>query len=57
VISAVLLLLAFIFWRNNKKTHKLNLLLQEQKHQVQSALQELKVTQSQRLSKPKKWLP
>ncbi|RYE25281.1 MAG: hypothetical protein EOP45_04945 [Sphingobacteriaceae bacterium] len=53
VISAVLLLLAFIFWRNNKKTRKLNLLLQEQKQQVQSALQELKVTQSQLIQSEK----
>lgn len=53
LIIAVLLLLAAIFWRNNKKTRKLNLLLQEQKQQVQSALQELEVTQSQLIQSAK----
>jgi signal transduction histidine kinase len=48
-----LLLLAAVFWRNNKKIKSTNLLLQQQKEQVQAALQDLKVTQSQLIQSEK----
>ncbi len=42
-----LLVLAFIFWRNNRKNEKARRLLQIQKEQIQTTLGELKTTQNQ----------
>ncbi len=46
-VIAFLLVLAFIFWRNNRKNEKAKRLLQTQKEQIQTTLGELKTTQNQ----------
>ncbi|MBS1520296.1 MAG: tetratricopeptide repeat protein, partial [Bacteroidetes bacterium] len=43
----VVLLFAFIFWRNSKQRQKANELLQHQKEEIQNTLGELKTTQAQ----------
>ena len=48
-----LILLAFVFWRNNRSKHKANLLLQSQKEQIQDTLKELKLTQQQLIQSEK----
>ena len=52
-VMVVLLLIAFILWRNNKHKQKTNLLLQEQKEKVESTLSELKATQTQLIQSEK----
>jgi len=49
----VFLLLAFILYRNNKQKQKANLLLQQQKEEIQSTLFQLKSTQSQLIQSEK----
>jgi signal transduction histidine kinase len=44
---AVLLLLVLLFWRNARHRKQANLLLQEQKEEIESALEQLQVTQKQ----------
>ncbi|MES1213922.1 MAG: ATP-binding protein [Bacteroidota bacterium] len=44
---AVFLIIAFIFWRNNKQKQQANILLNEQKEKAENALAELKTTQAQ----------
>ncbi len=46
-VIVFLLVLAFIFWRNNRKNEKAKRLLQTQKEQIQTTLGELKTTQNQ----------
>jgi two-component system NtrC family sensor kinase len=55
LISAllVLLIIGFILYRNNKQKQKANILLQEQKQQIQNTLTELKSTQSQLIQSEK----
>ncbi|HLK29592.1 MAG TPA: tetratricopeptide repeat protein [Puia sp.] len=48
-----LLVLAFIFWRNNRKNKKAKRLLQLQKEQIQTTLTDLKSTQSQLIQSEK----
>jgi two-component system NtrC family sensor kinase len=43
----LVLLLAFIFWRNNRKNEQAKRLLQQQKEQIQATLGELETTQNQ----------
>ena len=47
VVVAFLFVLAFVFWRNNRKSQKARKLLQTQKEQIQTTLGELKTTQNQ----------
>ncbi len=47
VLVLVILLIAFIQWRNNSQKKKANALLQEQKEKAEETLVELKSTQSQ----------
>ncbi|HEX4958819.1 MAG TPA: ATP-binding protein, partial [Lacibacter sp.] len=49
----VLLLLAFIFYRNNRQKQKANKILQEEKAKVERTLHELKSTQSQLIQSEK----
>ena len=49
----VLLIIAFIFYRNIKNKQKANLLLQHQKEKVETTLSELKSTQSQLIQSEK----
>jgi len=56
----VFMLLAIVFWRNNRQKQKANLLLSEQKEEIETqrdnlgqALQELKVTQTQLIQSEK----
>jgi two-component system NtrC family sensor kinase len=48
-----LLLIAFIFWRNNRQTRKANALLAQQKHQTELTLAELKAAQVQLIQSEK----
>ena len=50
---AVLMLIAFLFYRNNRNRRKANDILQKQKEELQSALSELKATQSQLIQSEK----
>src|SRR5579871_1503403 len=47
VLLVVILVVVFIQWKNNRQKKKANLLLQEQKQKIESALSELRSTQSQ----------
>ncbi len=49
----VFLLLAFVFWRNNRQRKKTNVLLTEEKLKVENTLSELKSTQSQLIQSEK----
>ena len=49
----VLLLLAFIFYRNNRQKQKANKVLQQEKDKVESTLHELKSTQAQLIQSEK----
>ncbi|MGL6269222.1 MAG: ATP-binding protein, partial [Chitinophagaceae bacterium] len=49
----VILLVAFLLYRNNRQKHTANLVLQEQKDKVESTLAELKSTQSQLIQSEK----
>jgi len=53
LIITFLLVLAFVFWRNNRSKQKANLLLKKQKEQVQHTLKELKLTQQQLIQSEK----
>ena len=50
---AVLLVIAFIVYRNNRQRRKANVLLRQQKEKVESALTELKSTQKQLIQSEK----
>jgi len=50
---AIMLLIAFILYRNNLQKKKTNILLQHQKEKVESTLSELKSTQSQLIQSEK----
>ena len=52
-VLAVFLLLAFIFYRNNKKQKEANTLLHQQKDEIQMTLTQLKSTQSQLIQSEK----
>jgi signal transduction histidine kinase len=49
----VMLLIAFILYRNNMQKKKANVLLQHQKEKIESTLQELKATQAQLIQSEK----
>ena len=49
----IILLIAFILYRNNRQKQKANIILQEQKNKVESTLSQLKVTQSQLIQSEK----
>jgi len=49
----VFMLIAFLFYRNNRTRKKANLLLQKQKEEVQSTLSELRSTQAQLIQSEK----
>jgi two-component system NtrC family sensor kinase len=49
----ILLLLAFIFWRNSKQRKAANQLLQKQKEDIESALAKLQLTQNQLIQSEK----
>ncbi|MEJ8841767.1 ATP-binding protein [Lacibacter sp. H375] len=49
----VILLIAFLLYRNNRQKHTANLVLQEQKDKVENTLHELKSTQSQLIQSEK----
>jgi signal transduction histidine kinase len=49
----VLLVIAFILFRNNRQKKKANILLQQQKEKVESTLSELKTTQNQLIQSEK----
>jgi len=49
----VILLIAFILWRNNRRKQKVNILLQKQKEEIQNTLSELKSTQLQLIQSEK----
>ncbi len=49
----VLLLLAFVFWRNSRHRKQANLRLQEQKEEIESALEQLQLTQKQLIQSEK----
>ena len=51
--SGIILLIAFILYRNNQHKKKANILLQHQKEKVETALSELKSTQSQLIQSEK----
>ena len=48
-----LLIVAFIFWRNNRHKKKANLLLVQQKEKLETTLEELKTTQKQLIQSEK----
>ena len=50
---AVLLIVAFILYRNNRQKQKANILLQDEKQKVETTLSELKSTQSQLIQSEK----
>lgn len=52
-VLAVLLIIGFILYRNNRQKQKANIVLQEQKDKVESTLHELKSTQSQLIQSEK----
>ena len=52
-IAIFLLVIAFVFWRNNRRNKKANLMLQNQKTQIQNTLQELRQTQTQLIQSEK----
>jgi two-component system, NtrC family, sensor kinase len=49
----ILLLLALIFWRNSRHRQKANIILNQQKEEVQNALAQLKSTQAQLIQSEK----
>ncbi len=49
----VILLVAFLLYRNNRQKHNSNIVLKEQKNKVENTLQELKSTQSQLIQSEK----
>ena len=49
----VLLLLVFIFWRNSRQRKRANLLLQDQKEEIETALEKLQLTQKQLIQSEK----
>ncbi|HVW98235.1 MAG TPA: ATP-binding protein [Mucilaginibacter sp.] len=49
----VLLLLAYIFWRNSRQRKKANNLLREQKEEIETTLEQLKATQAQLIQSEK----
>jgi two-component system NtrC family sensor kinase len=49
----VFMLIAFLLYRNNRNRHKANLILKQQKEELQSTLSELKSTQSQLIQSEK----
>ena len=49
----VILVIAFILWRNNRRKQKLNILLQKQKEEIQNTVTELKFTQAQLIQSEK----
>jgi len=49
----VLLLLAFVFWRNSRHRKQANLQLQEQKEEIEAALEQLQLTQKQLIQSEK----
>ena len=49
----IFLLLAFLLWRNNQHKKKSNISLQEEKHKVEQAYEELKSTQAQLIQREK----
>lgn len=53
VASVLLLVVALVLWRNNIQKHKANVLLQQQKQKVETALTELKSTQAQLIQSEK----
>ena len=55
VIAAalVLLIIAVLLWRNNRQKQAANILLQQQKEKVESALNELRLTQAQLIQSEK----
>jgi two-component system, NtrC family, sensor kinase len=53
LIITFLLVLAIVFWRNNQSKQKANLLLQNQKEQIQNTLKKLKLTQQQLIQSEK----
>ncbi len=50
---AVLLIIAFILYRNNRQKQKANILLQQQKRKIETTLNELKSTQAQLIQSEK----
>jgi signal transduction histidine kinase len=52
-VVGIFLIIAFIFWRNNKQRKKANVLLQHQKEKVELTLSELRSTQSQLIQSEK----
>ena len=52
-VTVFLLVLAFVFWRNNRRNKKANQTLQNQKTQIQNTLGELKQTQTQLIQSEK----
>jgi len=53
LVIVFLLLLAFIFWRNNRLSRKSNILLKHQKQQTELALTDLKAAQNQLIQSEK----
>ena len=51
--SCVLLIIAFILYRNNQQKQNANILLQQQKEKVEVTLSELKATQKQLIQSEK----
>ncbi len=49
----IILLVAFLLYRNNRQKHNSNIVLKEQKNKVENTLQELKSTQSQLIQSEK----
>jgi len=49
----VLLLLVFIFWRNSRQRKRANLLLQDQKEEIEASLEKLQLTQKQLIQSEK----
>ena len=47
LMLALVVVILFILWNNNKKQQKANSLLETQKQQIQQALHDLKITQTQ----------
>jgi two-component system NtrC family sensor kinase len=53
IVIAFLFLIAWIFWRNNRQSHKSNALLASQKKQTEIALEDLKAAQVQLIQSAK----
>ncbi len=49
----VLLLLVFVFWRNSRQRKRANLLLQDQKEEIETSLEKLQLTQKQLIQSEK----